>query len=54
MKSLWIVLLSFFLPISNGSEEVVFYQKNLERQELFGAYYEQAEKKLKKNLSTNM
>ena len=47
MKSLWIVLLSFFLPISNGSEEVVFYQKNLERQELFGAYYEQAEKKLK-------
>lgn len=48
MKKLWIVLLSFFLPISSSSKEVVSYQKNLERQELFGAYYEQAEERLKK------
>jgi len=46
MKNLWVVLLSLFLPVTSSSLETIHYQKEIDKKELFGAYYEQAEAKM--------
>lgn len=47
MEKVWLVIASLFLAFRTSSEEVIEYQKELDKREVFGTYYEQAEEKMK-------